>query len=68
MYNWYVVAMNTKKNQTLYLKEGKENSFKWTFELNESIWFETKEQAEKLAKDYFKNFDKWFIKEFEYIY
>jgi len=68
MYNWYVIAMKTKTEKTIYLKEGTNNNLEWTFDRNEGIWFELEEQAEKLAKDYFKGFDKWFIEEFEYIY
>lgn len=68
MYNWYIIAMKTKSEKTIYLKEGKGNNLEWTFDKNEGIWFEFKEQAEKLAKKYFKDFDNWFIEEFEYIY
>lgn len=60
---FYVVAMNTKKGKTLYLKEGHNNNFEWTFDFQESIWFETEKDTKKFANDYFKNFKDWFVKE-----
>ena len=60
---FYVVAMNTKTGQTLNLNEGHNNNFEWTFDFQESIWFETEKDTKKFANDYFKNFKDWFVKE-----
>lgn len=68
MYNWYVISMKTKNNKIIYLGEGKNNNLEWTFDRDESIWFENEYQAKDFATDYFINFDKWFIQEFEYKY
>lgn len=62
---FYLITMKTKNNKTLYLGEqGK--YLGWSFDYNEAIWFEYDYQAETFAKDYFKHFDKWEIKDIEY--
>lgn len=63
---FYSITMKTKNNKKLYLKEGKGNSLEWTFNRDECIWFELEQQAINCAKNYFKNFNNWFIEEFEY--
>ena len=63
---FYVVCMKTHKGSLIYLGAGKGNSANWVFDVNEAIWFETDSEAEKFAYGYFKNFDKWFIKEIIY--
>ena len=63
---FYAIYMQTKNNKTLYLKEGSNNNFEWTFDFQECLWFETKDSTEKFAKEYFKNFKDWKIKEFIY--
>ena len=63
---FYVVAMKTKRGQTLYLKEGHNNNFEWTFDFQESIWFETEDDTKKFANDYFKIFFNTFVSEIFY--
>lgn len=60
---FYVISMKTHKGSTIYVGEGKGNSVNWVFDINEAIWYETEKEAEEFANRYFKNFDKWFIKE-----
>ena len=51
----------------MYLKAGKTtNSCEWTFDKDESIWFETEQQAEKFGNDYFKTFKNWKVENFSY--
>lgn len=57
-----VITMKTKNNKILYLGE-QGNKLGWSFDYNEAIWFNTFEEAENFAKDYFKYFDKWEVKE-----
>lgn len=63
---FYEITMNTKGGKTLYLMENIGNSCKWTFNRDNSIWFNTLEEAQKFAKQYFKNFKNYTIKEFYY--
>ena len=60
--------MNTKSNKRIYLKEGKNNSYEWTFDREQAIWFELEEQANMFASDYFKNFKEWYITDLEFDY
>lgn len=62
---FYLITMTSKNNKTLYLGEqGKKLG--WSFNYNEGLWFNFYSEAENFAKDYFKHFDKWEIKEIEY--
>ena len=63
---FYIIEMKTKTNKSLYLGELKNGCLGWTFDYNESIWFETCESAENFCKKYFKNFKDWNIKEITY--
>lgn len=65
---FYVITMNTKSNKRIYLKEGKNNSYEWTFDREQAIWFELEEQANMFASDYFKNFKEWYITDLEFDY
>lgn len=60
---FYVICMKNCKDKTIYVMENVGNNIKWTFDINEAIWFETQDSAEKFARGYFKNFDKWYIGE-----
>jgi hypothetical protein len=61
-YSFVAICMKTKNGKDIYLGEqGK--GLGWKFDYNEAVWFETYQEAEKFAKDYFKHFDKWGIKE-----
>lgn len=62
---FYVITMKTKNNNTLYLMSDKDK-FTWTFNYNECLWFNTESESKKFCKHYFKNFDKWEIKEITY--
>lgn len=61
-----LISMQTKNGRTIYLGE-KDNSFGWTFNYNDALWFNTNEEAERFAIDYFKNFKNWKIKEIDCI-
>ena len=74
MENFYRITMLTKDNKKLYLTEdywcGKNAEklvCKWTFTKANALWFETLQQAENFAKDYFKNFSKYNIEGFSEI-
>lgn len=61
-----VICMNCRNGKKLYLKCGVNDRMEWTFDKSESCWFGYKDQAEKFAKNYFKNFQNWFVEEFNY--
>ena len=60
---FYAITMQTKTDKTLYLMSGANGGFNWTFDYEECIWFETENEANNFASDYFKNFNNWKIKE-----
>lgn len=43
-----------------------ENGFKWTTNVNDSIWFDYEYKAEQFADGYFKNFKNYEIIPLEY--
>jgi hypothetical protein len=59
---FYVITMKTKNGKTIYLGE-QGNKLGWSFDYDEAIWFETLEDSENFARDYFKYFKNWEIKE-----
>ena len=65
---FYAIVMKTKTDKKIYLKEGKNNNYEWTFDRDECIWFETDTQAKEFSNNYFKNFKNWFVEKFEYNY
>lgn len=62
-----LISMQTKNGKTIYLGE-QGNSLGWTFDYNEALWFNTNDEAERFARDYFKNFKNWKIKEIDYTF
>lgn len=60
---FYVITMQTKNNKILYLMSDNAKDFKWTFDYEEGVWFETEQSARDFASQYFKNFKEWSIKE-----
>ena len=57
-----IIAMKTKTNKNLYLSEnGTNGKLEWSFNINDAIWFNTDQDANKFADKYFKNFHDWFI-------
>ena len=63
---FYEITMNTKGGKPLHLAADNGNSCKWVFDRTNSIWFNTLEEAQKFAKQYFKNFKNYNIEEFCY--
>lgn len=61
-----LITMKTKNNKIIYLGE-QGNTIGWSFDYNDAFWFNTNEEAEKFAKDYFKHFSEWEIKTIEYV-
>ena len=61
-----LITTQTKNGKTIYLGE-KVNSFGWTFNYNDALWFNTNDEAERFARDYFKNFKDWEVKEIDCI-
>ena len=61
-----LISTQTRNGKTIYLGE-KGNSFGWVFDYNEALWFNTNEEAERFAIDYFKNFKNWEIKDVDCI-
>lgn len=59
---FYAITMQTKTDKTLYLMSCNEE-FKWTFDYEEGLWFNTENEAKKFANEYFKRFKNWKIKE-----
>lgn len=66
-YDFVAIAMEDKKDRTLYLKASDKPSknviCEWTYDYNEAIYFNCPSEAEKFANDYFKNFKGWILKE-----
>lgn len=65
----YLVCMDTYSGKRLYLaqtnpyvsnwKEAK--TYEWQFNRQGAMEFESEESATEFAKNYFKNFNKWYI-------
>lgn len=65
----YIVCMDTYSGKRLYLaqpnpyvsnwKDAK--TYEWQFSRQGAMEFESEETATEFAKNYFKNFDKWYI-------
>lgn len=66
---FYIITMKTKANKTIYLFANEKNNGKveWCFRKKDAIWFETFRDAERFAKNYFKNFNNWVIEEIIYM-
>ena len=65
---FYAIVMKTKTDKKIYLNEGKNNNYEWTFDRDECIGFETDTQAKEFSNNYVKKFKNWFVEEFEYNY
>lgn len=60
VFDFVCICMKTRKGKKMYLCCGDTlDSFVWKFDKAESCMFNTEEQAEKFAKNYFKNFQGW---------
>lgn len=71
--NMYVIATRSRGNKEIYLAidESKNNLdkpyqiyFKWTEDIEEAYATFTYTDVEETAKRHFKNYSKWYIKEF----
>ena len=60
-----LITTQTKNGKTIYLEE-QGNTFGWTFNCNNALWFNTHDEAKKFAESYFKNFKNWEVKEINY--
>lgn len=64
----YVIATKGRNNKEIYLKCSDEETtndtilMKWTTDIEESYADFEYSNIEKFAKNYFKNFNKWYIK------
>lgn len=64
----YVIATKGRNNKEIYLKCSEEETtkdiilMKWTTDIEESYADFDYSSIEKFAKNYFKNFNKWYIK------
>lgn len=64
----YVIATKGRNNKEIYLKCSEEETtkdiilMKWTTDIEESYADFEYSNIEKFAKNYFKNFNKWYIK------
>lgn len=62
----FVIATKGRNNTEVYLKcdetEVNRISMKWTTDINESYADFNYSDIEKFAKNYFKNYNKWYIK------
>ena len=67
----YKICMDTYSGKRLYLAQTNPavkrwqdaKTYEWQFNPAGAMEFDTKEEAEEVAKKYFKNFDKWYIYE-----
>lgn len=65
----YVIATKGRNNQEIYLKckevETQKDTIlmEWTTDIEKSYADTTYSNLEKFAKNYFKNYKKWYIKE-----
>lgn len=60
--SFYGITMKTKTNKTIYLEMGAVAP-KWTFDIQETCLFETREQAQKFCVEWFRNFKDYKIVE-----
>lgn len=66
---FYLITMIAKNGKKLYLKASDKplkkdtTIFEWSFDKKNAIWWNTFNETEKFAKNYFKNFKKWEIEE-----
>ena len=66
----YVIATKGKNNKEIYLKcsnrESKDGRIlmEWTEDINEAMATFTYTEVEECAKQYFKNFNKWYIRNY----
>lgn len=58
---FYGITMITKRGKKLYLSFMKQNNPTWSFNVDNTCLFETYEQCESFAKNWFKNFDNYKI-------
>lgn len=68
---FYRIVMIAKNGKKLYLCEKPDKNPKimlcqWEFNTANCLWFESEKGAKEFAQDYFKNFDRYIIEEFEY--
>lgn len=65
----YMICMNIYSGKRMYLTQAdpyvkhwyESKHFEWSFDKNEGMKFKDKEEAEKFAKKWFKNFNGWYI-------
>ena len=66
----YVIATKGKNNKEIYLKCSNRESrdgkilMEWTENINEAMATFTYTEVEECAKKYFKNFNKWYIRNY----
>ena len=58
---FYTIETRTQRGKTIYLGVEDNGSYGWKFGRVDAIWFESREQAENFAKNYFTKFKDYFI-------
>jgi len=61
---YYRITMKTYNDKKLYLKASIGDSCEWTFNSQDTIWFETEKEAQDFARKYFKKFNNYTIEAF----
>lgn len=65
--NYSIICMNTCNNKVLYLSSV-DDTFKWTFKIDNALWFNFESEAIQFASNYFKTFKEYYIKSFDYYF
>ena len=64
---FYIITMIGKGGKNLYLScTDNDKIMAWTTNIDEACWFPTGYDAEKFAKQYFKNFKRYYITAYNY--
>lgn len=61
MKNFTLSKQKQKKGKTIYFGAEDNGGYSWNFSRDNAIWFESREQAENFAKNYFTKFKDYFI-------
>lgn len=70
----YVIATRGRNNKEIYLKcsnkESKDHKIlmEWTENIDEAMATFSYSEIEQCGKNYFKNYNKWYIKDYEGIF
>ena len=63
---FYVITARAKNGKKIYFGAEDEGGYRWNFSRNDAIWFESIEQAEYFAENYFTVFKDYSVESFSF--